>query len=284
MGPRRVGAFDYPHRRPRASAPNLEGHRLGSVLYDLVHLSEAEHFGEHPGGGIQLPNRQVDGPETPDAHLLRNRTLLPRNTTLYSLTLIGRKPKPLSFRIGEVEVRAVFIYFDPSVIHAEILEPRGPPVERWPVGDAQLGSRDLARAGMVGGYAQMGPVEEGDLGPRIANLVSVEEVVGGDVVLIHGLLDEPQPEHVRVERHVLRGVRRDRRHVVQAAQFHLYPPIARLIMLGVLGHALRRLYVRREAPVPCTGSKTGPRRAVRAAPWRGTRCRDHRPRPTTTFL
>src|SRR5829696_3479659 len=266
VGPRRVGTFDHPYGRPRTATPNFEGHLPATALRDLANLSEAEHLGEDPRSGIQPPNRQVDGPETPDAHLPRNRALLPRNTALYSFPLVSGEPKPLPFGVGEVEVSAVFTFRDPSVIHAEFLESAGPPLKRGVIRDAQLGSRDLASTGMVGGYAQMGPVEEGDLGPRISNLVSVEEVVGGDVVLIHRLLDEPQPEHVRVERHVLRGVRRDRRHVVQAAQFHLYPPIGRLIMLWVLGHALRRLYVRQEAPVPCTGSKTGPRRAVRAAP------------------
>src|ERR687897_1516229 len=191
VGPRSAGTFDHPHRRPRSATSNLEGHRTAPTLRDLANLSETEHLGEHPGGGIRLPNRQVDGPETPDAHLPRNRALLPRNSALYSFALVGGEAKPLPFGVGEVEVSAVVTFFDPIVMHAEILEPRGPPVERCAVGDAQLGSRDLARARMVGGYAQMGPVEEGDLGPRIANLVSVEEVVGGDVVLIHCLLDEP---------------------------------------------------------------------------------------------
>src|SRR5829696_8600806 len=188
MYPRSVGTFDHPYGRPRTATPNLEGHLPATALRDLANLSEAEHLGEDPRGGIQLPNRQVDGPETPDAHLPRNRALLPRNTALYSFPLVSGEAKPLPFGVGEVEVDAVFTFFDPLVIHAEILEPPGPPVERCAVGDAQLGSRDLARAGMVGGYSQMGPVEEGDLGPRVANLVSVEKMVGGDVVLIHGLL------------------------------------------------------------------------------------------------
>jgi hypothetical protein len=80
----------------------------------------------------------------------------------------------LPFGVGEVEVSAVFTYFDPIVIYSEFLKSPGPPLERCTLGYAQLGSRDLASTGMVGGYAQMGPVEEGDLGPRISNLVSVK--------------------------------------------------------------------------------------------------------------
>src|SRR5215204_7022086 len=174
VGPRRAGTFDHPHSRSRTSVSDLEGHRPATALRDLAHLSEAEHLGEHPRRGIQLPNRQVDGPETPDAHLRRNRALLPRNTALYSFPLVSGEAKPLPFGVGEVEVSAVFTFFDPVVIHAEILESPGPPVERCTLGDTQLGSRDFACAGMVGGYTQMGPVEEGDLGPRISNLVSVK--------------------------------------------------------------------------------------------------------------
>src|SRR5215213_6823152 len=112
-------------------------------MRDLAHLSKAEHLGEHPGGGIQLPNRQVDCPKTPDPHLPRNRTTFPRNSTLYSLALISREPEPLSFWISEAEVSAVFTIFYTNGVHAEILEARGPPVERCAVGDAQFGSRDF---------------------------------------------------------------------------------------------------------------------------------------------
>src|SRR5918994_2914432 len=176
VGPRSAGTFDHPHRRPRSATSNLEGHRTAPTLRDLANLSETEHLGEHPRGGIQLPNRQVDGPETPDAHLPRNRALLPRNTALYSFPLVSGEAKPLPFGVGEVEVSAVFTFFDPIVIHTEILESPGPPVKRGVIRDAQLGSRDLARAGMVGGNSQLGPVEAGALGPRPADFVSIEKV------------------------------------------------------------------------------------------------------------
>src|SRR5687768_6994465 len=97
VGPRRVGTFDHPHCRPGTATSNLEGHYLASVLYDLAHFSEAEHLGEHPGGGTQLPNRQVDGPETPDPHLPRNGALCPRHAAQYSFALVGGEAEPLPF-------------------------------------------------------------------------------------------------------------------------------------------------------------------------------------------
>src|SRR3712207_9141126 len=43
------------------------------------------------------------------------------------------------------------------------------------------------------------PVEEGEVGAGAARAVGVEQVVGRDVVLVDGLLDQPHPEHARVE-------------------------------------------------------------------------------------
>src|SRR5215211_115871 len=250
--PRRAGTFDHPYCCPRPPVSHLEGHRLAFVLRGLSYLAEAENLGEDPCGGIQLPDRQVDGPETPDPHLPRNRTLLPRNTALHSSALVCGEAKPLPFGVGEVQIGAVFVFLYVPTGHAEILETPRPPVESCAVGDAQLGGRDFTSAGMVGGHAQVRPVEEGDLGPRVANLVSVEEVVGGDVVLIHRFLYESQPEYVRVERHVLRGVRRNRRHVVQATQFHLCPPIGHLTFHSARGTRARTPRLMRSAESPCT--------------------------------
>src|SRR5215211_6894934 len=91
VGPRRVGTFDHPDRRPRTSVSDLEGHLLASVLGGISHLAEAEYLGEDPCSGIQLPDRQVDGPETPDPHLPRDSALLPRNPTRHSSTLVSRE-------------------------------------------------------------------------------------------------------------------------------------------------------------------------------------------------
>jgi hypothetical protein len=45
-------------------------------------------------------------------------------------------------------------------------------------------------------------------------------VIGGDIVLVDGLLDQAQAKHVRVERQVLLRVRGDGGDVVQAAEIH----------------------------------------------------------------
>ena len=65
-----------------------------------------------------------------------------------------------------------------------------------------------------------GVLEEGDVGAGAAALVGVEEVVDGRVVLVHGLLDEPQPERAGVELDVRRRVAGDARDVVDALELH----------------------------------------------------------------
>jgi hypothetical protein len=62
--------------------------------------------------------------------------------------------------------------------------------------------------------------ETGSLRPWPPQLVAVEQVVRRDVVLVHGLLDEPQPQNLCIERHVLRCPRGYRREVMQTAKIH----------------------------------------------------------------
>ena len=56
--------------------------------------------------------------------------------------------------------------------------------------------------------------------PGMRLRVGVEEVVDGRVVLVDGLLDQPQPQHPHVELDVGGGVTRDRRDVVDPFEPH----------------------------------------------------------------
>src|SRR5690606_3252949 len=68
-----------------------------------------------------------------------------------------------------------------------------------------------------------GEGEEGHLSAGAAQLIAVEEVVGRDVVLIDGLLDQPHAQDAGKEVDVAAGVAGDRRDVVQSAKpvFHV---------------------------------------------------------------
>ena len=65
-----------------------------------------------------------------------------------------------------------------------------------------------------------GKLEEGEVGPWVAPLVGIEEVVDGRLILVDRLLDQPQPEQAGVEVDVALRVGRDRRDVVDALELH----------------------------------------------------------------
>src|SRR5436309_14427543 len=63
-------------------------------------------------------------------------------------------------------------------------------------------------------------LEERDVRAHGAELVRVEEVVDGRVVLVDRLLHQAEPEHARVEVDVARRVAGDRGHVVDSLEAH----------------------------------------------------------------
>ena len=97
-------------------------------------------------------------------------------------------------------------------------EPLLPERERVLGRDAPGDRVDHSRAGASAAHA--GILEEGDVAARAPLLVRVEEVVDGRVVLVDGLLHEPEAEDARVEVDVARRVRGDAGDVVDAVQAH----------------------------------------------------------------
>ena len=74
-------------------------------------------------------------------------------------------------------------------------------------------------------------LEEGQVAPGASLLVGVEEVVDGRVVLVHGLLDEPQAEDADVEVDVSRRVAGDGRDVVDSLEAHLRSDCTPAVMI-----------------------------------------------------
>ena len=93
-----------------------------------------------------------------------------------------------------------------------------PEVERVVRRDAPLDGVNHPRARAPAGGSRV--LEERDVRARAPGLVRVEEVVDGRVVLIDGLLHEPEAEDARVEVHVSRRVGRDARDVVDPVEAH----------------------------------------------------------------
>ena len=135
-------------------------------------------------------------------------------------TCRNRELVPQAFRVLEAE-SVVAPLEDGSLGR----EPPRPEVEGLLRRDAPHHRVNHPRARLSAAHA--GVLEERDVAPGRALLVRVEQVVDGRIVLIHRLLDEPEPEHPGVEVHVSRGVRRDARDVVDTVETHLAERIAR---------------------------------------------------------
>ena len=93
-----------------------------------------------------------------------------------------------------------------------------PEVEGVGRGDAPDDAVHHARAGAAGRCVRI--LEERDVRAGAALLVRVEQVVDRRVVLVHGLLHEPQAERARVVLDVPRRVAGDARDVVHAFELH----------------------------------------------------------------
>ena len=64
--------------------------------------------------------------------------------------------------------------------------------------------------------ANVGPLEEGQIGPWTSQLIAIKEVIGRNIVLIHRLLHEPHAKHLSIKRDVAGCVPTDSRYMVEA--------------------------------------------------------------------
>ena len=128
------------------------------------------------------------------------------------LVVHGRDDEPMAETLGVLERHALV------VAHGGRREALLPEVERCLGADAPLDRVNHPGARAPGAHTRV--LEECDVAPRRPVLVRVEEVVDGRVVLVHGLLHEPQAEDARVEVDVPRRIAGDAGHVVDAVETH----------------------------------------------------------------
>ena len=72
-------------------------------------------------------------------------------------------------------------------------------------GDAQAGARDRVGSAPLGRGRK---IEEGEVGAGIGLAVGVEQMIGADVVLVDGLLDQPHAEQAGIKRQILAAASR----------------------------------------------------------------------------
>ena len=80
--------------------------------------------------------------------------------------------------------------------------------------DAQARARDRIGSAPLGGGRE---IEEGEIGAGIGFAVGIEQVIGADVVLVDGLLDQPHAEQAGVKGHIVPRLRRDRGQMMNSA-------------------------------------------------------------------
>src|SRR6185312_66626 len=113
---------------------------------------------------------------------------------------------------GELELEALRVAEDQTRVapfgrDAGLAQSLLPEVERLGRGNPPHDAVDHPRACLPSARARV--LEEGDVRAGRADLVRVEEVVNGRVVLVDSLLHHPQTQRSGVELDVARRVRRD---------------------------------------------------------------------------
>jgi hypothetical protein len=136
---------------------------------------------------------------------------------------IVHERKALTLRVLELDRRAAVAELHASVGDPGVGQPLRPPLEALLAADAKRGARNCIGAATL---RSRRPVEERQVAARRANPVCVEQVIGGDVVLIDGLLHQPQAQLAGIEIDVALGVCRDGRQMMDASELHGACPFA----------------------------------------------------------
>src|SRR6185295_10174012 len=102
----------------------------------------------------------------------------------------------------------------PSSTSTSRLEAIPPVAQRLFTRDAQARARDRIGSAPLGGGRE---IEEGEIGAGIGFAVGIEQVIGADVVLVDGLIDQPHAKQAGVEGQIVPGFRRDRGQMMNSA-------------------------------------------------------------------
>ena len=209
-------------------------------------LPELEELDQHPCSTIESPYGYMNTVQPANPHVHGHRAPRPGSSTRPAAVV--DQHQPLCFGIGEGKRSSSAVAAPALIPHSELPQTPGPVLQRLLSRHPQSGCRDGSEAPR--GPSRVGPVEKGHFRAGTADLVSVEEVIGGDIVLVHGFLHEAQTQHLRVETDVHRRVARDRGQVVKPVDFHAAPP--------------QSMYRQRSAA--CSASMASPRRRSASQP------------------
>ena len=163
----------------------------------------------------QIVHREHDRTEAADLVFRRHRAALPRRRR--SRAAVVDQHQPLALAVLERQRQPAVDLDDIAGHAAGLLQAIAPVAETCFAGDAQAGARNRVGAAPLRGRRE---IEEGEVGAGIGLAVGVEQMIGADVVLVDGLLDQPHAEQAGVKRQILARFRRDRGQMVNSGQLH----------------------------------------------------------------
>ena len=213
-----------------AGDPALGGRRvvgIGGATLVPAHLPalgaacEAQGLLEERAAALGRGRVGADAVEALERELGRNLRVIGDEGLVVGLGDDELEPHP--FRVAEAQAGRVPLHLDP--VRSEPLRPE---LERLGRGDPPGDPVDHPGARAPGNRSRI--LEEGQIAPGAPDLVGVEQVVDGRVVLVDRLLHEAQPEDAGVEVEVPRRVARDRRDVMDPFESHSRSFPCRLVL------------------------------------------------------
>lgn len=203
--------------RRRPALTHFEDVNLALRRRVLARLAHVHNLGHHRLGVGDIGDADDDRSEPADLVLVRHRALRPGMTVAFAV--VAHEPKALAFGVFEIQTRVAADLGDLSRHNAFACQMLLPPAKALLAADPEAGPRNAVRAALL---ASDRPVEEGEIGARCGFAIGIEEVVGRGVVLVHGLLDQPQTQHLRVEVKIVRRIGGDGGEVVDTCQLQAH--------------------------------------------------------------
>ena len=165
---------------------------------------------------VELRNADRDRTQAADLLLGRHRATFPR--ICVSDCAVIDENEALTLWIFEMQGPPAVTLDDSMVTYLAFVQSFQPPLQRGLAANAQPGANDAVSSPFL---ASSGPVKESKVCSGTALPVGVEEMIGGNVVLIDCLFHEAHPENVCVKSVIAPGVCRDRCEMMDSVELHL---------------------------------------------------------------
>ena len=147
--------------------------------------------------------------------LRRHRAALPRRGCADAAVI--HQHQPLAFAVFKGKRQPSVDFADIAAVSAGLLQAIAPVPQTFLAGDAQAGAGNAVGSTP---FRRGRKIEESEVGAGIGFAVGIEQMIGADVVLIDGLLDQPHAEQAGVKGQIFTRFRGNRGQMVNPLQLH----------------------------------------------------------------